>query len=171
MAQQKFKVKIPKEYNPSERLALATEIIDHIIERTKSGKDKRDKDFKGEYSDSYAKSLEFKLGRKSKENINLTLSGEMLNALTLLNHSSGELTIGIPKDDEVNNAKAEGNIKGTYGQKKPIKGKKRDFMGISKTALDDITEKYPTEKGRSTNSDLLKLLAASELADSFLGDE
>jgi len=87
----------------------------------------------------------------------------MLGALTLLNHKSGSITIGYTKDDEFNNAKAEGNIKGTYGQKKPIKGKKRDFLGISNSELKEITDKYPTSKG-DKNTDLLNTLLANEAA-------
>lgn len=173
MAQQKVKIAIPKDYNPKERVALAVEIIDQIIERSKSGKDKKGKNFAG-YSDGYTSSFDFKLAGKSKK-VDLTLSGEMLNGMTLLGHSSGSLTIGYEKDDDLNNAKAEGNIKGTYGQKKPIKGKARDFLGISNSELKEITEKYPTSKGSSTNEDLLKSLlateAASGIADNFLNIE
>lgn len=179
MAQQKFKVKVSKKYNPSERVALSAEIIDEIIKRTQDGKDKKGNAFSGkasEYSESYKNSLEFKVAGKNKNaKPNLTLSGEMLNALTLLSHKPGEITIGIPKDDEFNNAKAEGNIKGTYGQSKPIRGKKRDFMGISRSDLKTITEKYPTSKGRETNLDLLQTLLATEasrqIAEQFLDIE
>ncbi len=174
MAQQKFKVKVSKKYNPAERVALGTEIIDFIIDRSKAGKDKKGNDFPA-YTSDYAKSFDFKLAGKNKDKVNLTLSGEMLNALTVLSHTPGEITIGIPKDDDFNNAKAEGNIKGTYGQKKPIKGKKRDFMGISRSDLKDITGKYPTKKGSSTNNELLQTLLATEasreIADQFLNVE
>jgi hypothetical protein len=173
MAQQKFKVKVSKKYNPSERVALGVEIIDHIIERSKSGKDKKNRDMPA-YSKEYKESFDFKLAGKSKK-VNLTLSGEMLNALTVLDNKAGEITIGIPKDDTFNNAKAEGNIKGTYGQKKAIAGKKRDFMGISRSDLKDITGKYPTKKGRENNTDLLKTLLATEasrqIAEQFLDVE
>lgn len=172
MAQQKFKVKISKKYNPQERVAIGVEIIDHIIERSKAGKDKKNNDLPS-YSKGYVDSFDFKLAGKSKKP-NLELSGEMLNSLTVLNHKSGEITVGIPRDDDFNNAKAEGNIKGTYGQKKPIKGKKRDFMGISRSDLGKITEKYPTKKG-DTNLSLVKTLLATEasreIADQFLNVE
>ena len=173
MAQQKVKIKIPKTYSPDERVALSVEIIDQIIDRTKSGKDKKGKDFPG-YSKGYVDSFDFKLAGKSKSKVDLSLSNEMLNSITLLNHKSGEITIGYEKGDDLNNAKAEGNIKGTYGQKKPIPGKKRDFLGISKTELKEITDKYPTKKG-SKNTELLQTLlateAASNIADNFLNIE
>ena len=173
MAQQKFKVTISKDYNPSERVALGVEIIEAIIERSQKGRDKDGKKFP-KYSKSYESSFDFKLaGKKKGQTPNLTLSGEMLNALEVLSHRSGEITIGIPKDDEFNNAKAEGNIKGTYGGKPT--GKVRDFMGIKDSDLDKITNRFPTEAGRSSNNDLLKTLlateAAREIADNFLDIE
>jgi len=163
MAQQKIKIKIPKEYNPAERVALSIEIIDQILERTSRGKDKDGNDF-AEYSKGYKSSFDFKLAGKGKKP-NLKLSGEMLNALTLLNHSSGSVTIGYEKGDSFNNDKAEGNIKGTYGKKKADPSKERDFLGVSSSELKDIIEKYPTEKGDSTNSLLLKSLLASKAAE------
>lgn len=173
MAQQKFKVKIPKGYSPQERVALGLEIIDHIIDRSKAGKDKKDNPFP-KYSEGYTKSFDFKLAGKNKNKVDLTLSGEMLNSLEILNHNSGEITIGIPRGDELNNAKAEGNIKGTYGSKKANPSKARDFMGISKDGLQGILDKYPTEK-KGKNLDLLQTLLASEasreVADQFFGVE
>ena len=173
MAQQKVKIKIPKNYNAQERVALAIEVIDQIQERTSKGKDKKGENFTG-YSKGYTGSFDFKLAGKGKK-VNLELSGEMMSALTLLNHASGSITVGYSKDDEFNNAKAEGNIKGTYGQKKAIPGKKRDFLGISKDELKEITDKYPTEKGKFTNNSLLQTLiateAASGIAENFLNIE
>ena len=92
MAQQKIKIKIPKNYNPQERVALAIEIIEQIQDRTSKGKDKNGDDFAA-YSKAYTKSFDFKLAGKSKK-VNLELSGEMLNALTLLNHKAGSITVG-----------------------------------------------------------------------------
>jgi len=175
MAQQKVKITIPKGYSPQEREALSLEIIDQIVERTKSGKDKNNKNFTG-YSEGYKDSFDFKLSGKSKGKVNLSLSGEMLGALTLLNHSSGSVTIGYTKDDGFNNDKAEGNIKGTYGKKKPIPGKARDFLGISSSELKNITDKYPTKKkGEGKNLDLLSVLlaerASSDLVDNLVSVE
>lgn len=172
MAQQKFKVKISPKYDPVEREALGLAIIDHILERTEKGKDKNNKDFAG-YSKGYVDSFDFKLSGKSKK-VNLELSGEMMGAIEVLSQKKGEITIGIPADDSFNNSKAEGNIKGTYGNKKPIPGKARDFMGISKSSLKDITKKYPTKK-KGYNLSLVKTLLATEasreIADQFLDVE
>jgi hypothetical protein len=176
MAQQKFTASISTKYSEEERVAIGIEIIDIIISRAEAGKGKDGKDFSGEagkYSKSYLKSFNFKLAGKGKK-VNLKLSGEMINSLTVLDTADGEITIGIPKDDKLNNDKAEGNILGTYGQAKPIAGKARDFMGIDAKALKEITDKYPTKKNE-LNPDLIALLGADkasrELADSFFDIE
>ena len=131
--QQKFTVKVSNKYDEQTRVAIGLEIIDLILERTGKGLDKNNKAFAG-YSKSYTSSFDFKLAGKNKNKVNLNLSGEMLNAITLLDQKKGEITIGIPKDDDFNNSKAQGNIEGTYGGA-PKRGKKRDFMGISRCDL------------------------------------
>lgn len=178
--QQKFTVKVSKKMSDEVKQALGLEVIDHIIDRTVNKRqDKNNKEFKGSYSDSYADSFEFKLAGKSKDKINLSLTSEMLNALEVLDTSKdGEITIGIPASDDFNNAKAEGNIKGTYGQDKPIRGKKRDFMGIHSSDLNAIKALYPvkTKEEREESERLAGLLLFAELAgeglaESLLGDD
>lgn len=168
MPQQKTIIKIPSTYKPSERLAIGAEIIDYIIDRTKSGKDKNNKPFPG-YSKEYVKSLEFKIAGKSKGNVNLTLSGEMLESMKVLNHRSGEIIIGFDKDDE-NNGKAEGNIKGTYGSTTPKPGKKRDFLGIDKDDLKDkILSQFP-EKDKEARRDRVERFIESEDQSKFISE-
>lgn len=139
---QKVNIAIPDEFGPLEREAIATEILDFIRERTQSKNlDKNNKPF-ANYSDSYAKSLDFKIAGKRRGDVNLTLSGDMLGALDLLDHKRGRVTIGFDKDS-AENAKADGNIRGTYGHSKSI-GPKRDFLGISASDLRAIVDKYKT---------------------------
>lgn len=168
MAQQKFTIKISKKYGVQERIAIGLDAIEQIIDRTQSGKDKKGKDFPG-YSKEYTKSFDFKLAGKNKNKVDLTLSSEMLNALTILNHKPGQITIGYTKDDKFNNDKAEGNIKGTYGQKKPISGKKRDFLGISGDEKKEITSRYPTKKTEKDSESILKTLLATEASRDIAG--
>ena len=170
--QQKYTVKVSKKYGEAERLAIGLEVIDLIIERTAKGEDKTNTKFSG-YSDAYKNSFDFKLSGKGST-VNLNLSGEMLGAIEVLDvKGNGEIVIGIPKSDSENNAKAEGNIKGTYGQKKPIKGKARDFMGISRKDLKVIKDKYPikTQAERDqTRFDALDLVLASEIATGLVDE-
>lgn len=138
----KTKIKIPKHLKPDEREALALEILEQIVERTKNGKDK-DGDRFPSYSKSYKNSLNFKIGGKSSK-VDLTLSGDMLADMQLLSHKSGELVIGFENGTE-SNAKAEGNIRGTYGQKTPRSDRARDFLGIDDKSLSRILADYPAD--------------------------
>lgn len=142
MAWQRIRVDIPDDYGPLERKAIAQEIIDTIVERTLSGKDKDGEKFAG-YSDAYKKSFEFRVSGKSKSNVNLRLSGEMLTALKLISDKKGSLLIGYDNKTE-ENSKAEGNRLGTYGQSRPIPGKSRDFLGID-NEINDILSKFPID--------------------------
>jgi len=168
--QQKFTVKVSKKYDKETRIAIGLEIIDSILARTAKGKDKKNKDFAG-YSKSYTSSFDFKLAGKGKKP-NLNLSGEMMNSVTLLETDEGEITIGIPDDDEFNNSKAEGNIKGTYGGA-PKRGKKRDFMGIPRGDLNAIKSQFSikTKKDReSTSNKVFKALLANEASQEIAGN-
>jgi hypothetical protein len=135
---QKIDIDIPEEFTPKQRKRLADLIIDHIIDRTESGLDKRGKRFPG-YSEAYVKSLDFKIAGKSKGSVDLTLSGDMLASLQLLEQKPGRLRIGFEKGSE-ENARADGNIRGTYGASSPRKGKARDFLGITDRELDKLVD-------------------------------
>jgi len=137
--QQYFEISIPKRLRPDQRLELADLIIERIVDRTQNEHvDRYGKDFPG-YSKEYVKSLDFNNAGKSPGSVDLQLSGDMLAAIELLRHQPGKLKIGFQKGTE-ENAKAEGNILGTYGQKSPIRGKKRNFLGLTRAELDDILE-------------------------------
>jgi hypothetical protein len=139
-----FEVKVPKSMTDLERLALSREIIDYIVERTKSGKDASGGRFPV-YTSEYIKSLNFKNAGKEEGSIDLTLSGDMLTAMRLVESKTGKLVIGYTKDDEVA-GRVEGNVLGTYGKKKPIEGKARDFLGFEgRTEVEElrrIVERY-----------------------------
>jgi len=173
MAQQKAVIRIPKEYGPMERRAISNKIIDLVVRRTQSGKDINNKPFPGytgknkkagKYSAAYTKSLDFKTGGKSKTKINLTLSEEMLNAIEPLSQRSGSVTIGIPGDDKRNNGKAEGNQKGTYGNKRPVT-KGRKFIGISQNDLNKILKDFPIKDKETSLEKAARLIAIRKAAE------
>lgn len=142
MAQQKKVINIDKSIKPAQRKAIAQDIIEFIINRTQKGFDKNGKQFKG-YKSSYIESAAFKQAGKTRL-VDLTLSGEMMNSLELLNQRSGSITIGYDKNKKELNGKVEGNRKGTYGNKLPVQ-KPRDFLGLSNTALKRITRDFKRE--------------------------
>lgn len=140
---QRAKIEIPKRFGPVERQAIATEVLDFIRTRSQEkGLDKNNRKFAG-YSEAYQKSLDFKIAGKSKK-VDLTLSGDMLGALDLISHKSGQLMIGFQNGTQ-ENARADGNIRGTYGRGDG-NGPSRDFLGITKGDLNKIISKYPKER-------------------------
>lgn len=140
---QKFDIDL-KGYTPLEREAIAIEVINKIVKRTQSGVDKEGNSFPG-YTKEYEKQ---KKKITSAGTVNLTLTEDMLDSLQILKNSSGKVTIGYEKGS-VENAKADGNIRGTYGQNRANSSKARDFLGISESELSTILKKYPKQSERS----------------------
>lgn len=165
--QQKIKIPIPKVYNLIERKAIGEEILRFIRNRTNKGLDKNNNKFP-KYSKSYTKSLDFKIAGKSAGNVNLKLSGDMMADLQVLNTKKGEVTIGFRKSDKVTNGKAEGNIKGTYGNPTPIDGGKykRDFLGITDSDLSKkVLKKFPKENEKRRLSAVITYLIAKQSSE------
>jgi hypothetical protein len=136
---QKFRVSVPSTLSTSERVAVSREVIEFVQTRSENGFDKNDNKFVA-YSKEYIKSLDFKVAGKSPGEVNLTLSGEMLIALDLLSHKRGSLLIGYENGSD-ENARADGNVRGTYGKSSGNKRKARDFMGIDQDTIDKIVNK------------------------------
>jgi phage gpG-like protein len=121
------------------REALGREVAEFIRKRSEGGRDKNGKKFV-KYTKEYTQSLDFKNAGKSKNKVDLTLSGDMLIALDLLSHRRGSILIGYENGSE-ENAKADGNVTGSYGQPKANPSKARDFMGIKDKDLDKLIDK------------------------------
>lgn len=122
--------------NPDQKDEVSDLIIERIVNRTDKGRDKNNQRFE-KYSKSYKDSLDFKVAGKKGKPVNLQLSGDMLAALEVLDKTSRSVTIGFENGSE-ENAKADGNIRGTYGKPSPDPKKARDFLGITDTELSDI---------------------------------
>jgi hypothetical protein len=163
---QRVRIKIPKEYGPAERKAIAIEVLDFIRQRTKKkSEDKDGNKFQG-YSSEYKKSLDFKNAGKSSK-VNLTLSGEMLAEMDLISHKNGSLLLGFDRFDQDLNGKVEGNRLGTYGNKKKVT-KGRDFLGIQNKDLKKVLKKFPTTGNNVAKKaeEILKAAAAAgEIVD------
>lgn len=137
---QKFVVDLSG-YSPAEREAIAGDIIRQIQKRTKQGVDKDGQKFPS-YTSGYKKSRDFKIAGKTSK-VDLVLSGDMLDSIELLKNAP-KAVIGFERGSN-ENGKADGNIRGTYGQDTPIEGGKyaRDFLGLSESELKSILRKYP----------------------------
>lgn len=147
---QRTVIPISKKLSLDEAEALALDVVESIRQRTESenlgvrfGKEGLVNSYVSfpKYSKEYIASLDFKNSGKSASSVDLTLSGEMLAALDVLKVQKGKITIGFEKGSD-ENAKADGNIRGTYGTNKPDKKKARNFLGISKADLRALEREY-----------------------------
>lgn len=156
----RVKIKLPKTIKPKERIALADVLLTHIVTRTLNGEDKNNKKFKN-YTEKYADAKGV-----DASDVDLTLDGEMLEALELVSHKSGEITIGYsdPSDDLA--GKVEGNRSGFYGNSK--KKKARDFLGITQADLNLILDAYQDD-GEPVSDEELDAFAR-ELAEETLDE-
>jgi len=153
-------ITISENYSELERKSIAKDIIEHLRKRTKSGKGEGLKPWPGsagKYSKSYKESLDFKL-KASKSPVNLTLSGDMLTAIEVLQNRKSKIQVGIPFGAS-EWGRAKGNILGSYGGN-PNPSKARPFLKLSKKEIDNILSKYPLQKKkREKNLKRLEKLA------------
>jgi hypothetical protein len=132
------KIKLPKSIKPKDRVQIAEVIINHIISRSAAGLDRNNKKFP-KYSKDYADSKGVGVN-----DVDLILSGEMLEELELVNHTSGSITIGYRDPSDELAGKVEGNRIGSYGGE-PNKKKARDFLGIDADELEILISSYENE--------------------------
>jgi hypothetical protein len=156
----RVKIKLPKTIKPRERVAIAEVLLTHIVTRTLNGEDKNNKKFKN-YTEKYAD-----LKGVDVSDVDLTLDGEMLEALELVSHKSGEITIGYKDPSEELAGKVEGNRSGFYGNSK--KKKARDFLGITQSDLSLLLGAYEDADEPVSDEDLEAF--ARELAEETLAD-
>jgi hypothetical protein len=111
--------------NESFKRAFGFNIIDKIVERTQNKNiDKNNKNFKA-YSKSYIKSDVFDIYGKSRSDINMTLTGDMLSSMDVESVSATAINIYFP--DKENNDKAHGHINGIKTKTGKVV---RDFFGL-----------------------------------------
>ena len=156
VVQQTFRVS--NKLNSSQREVAAGLIIQEIFDRTQRGVDKNGKPFKS-YTEQYVNSLDFKNTGKSRGDVNLTLTGDMLGGLQLISHSPGLITIGYPETSSFTANKAEGNITGSYG-KTPNRDNARDFLGLPKTVLERISKRVLADSSVDNERASTELLGA-----------
>ena len=134
MSEQVVTIDIDPRYTVEERRAIGDEIVDVIVKRTLSGKDKNDSTFK-KYSKEYENSLDFKIaGKRKGMTPNLKMTGEMLAELDVVDTSApGQIKIGYKASaGQELLGKVEGNRE------------TRDFLGISPSLLDSkVLSHYP----------------------------
>lgn len=139
----RVRINIPRELGPAERERIGIELRNRMQERAEEGmgvdaSGKRSKAFP-EYSAKY-KDYKASTGR-STANVNLLFDGDMLAAMNLISHKPGSVLIGFENGTE-ENAKAEGNIIGSYGKKSGNPAKARNFLGLPVKEIKRIIKEY-----------------------------
>lgn len=115
-------------------------VIDKIRKRTQEdNENKNGTNFKP-YSDEYIESTDFKAFGKSKSDVNLTASGDMLGLMDIINFDGRILEIGWSDPDQA--AKAHGHITGKNGE---VPKMKRDFFGIQVQELEQIASEFEVQ--------------------------
>jgi hypothetical protein len=122
-------------YTQTERNQIARAIINFIIERTKKGKGIGGVPFinaQGQtgYTKNYQKTVEFKIAGKNKKPINLSLSGDMLDSIEVIDvNTIGRIVIGFTSEFE--------NDKSVFMEEKGYK-----FLGLSTQELNSIVQEF-----------------------------
>ena len=149
--------------DPSLINSIGQDIIDYMVQRTEAGKAiGGNKDLKKPYSIAYIKSAEFKAFGKKPNEVNMTLTGDMLGAIDLTNTDSDKLKIEIVEDLQVKKS-----FNHNTGDTVP----KRDFFGITASELDDILAKHSDEIDNiknelvNTKQSILESITQSKLID------
>jgi len=144
--QKKKRINIPDNFDATARELIGQKIVDRVLERTAEGLDINGNKFKS-YSDGYANSLEFKIAGKSKNDVNLRLTGDTLDSLSVLEHGPGYILVGY------NEGTAE-NDKAFWSEAQD-KEVKRNFLGVSPNELELIIAEVQSSQPR-TLSGLVK---------------
>ncbi len=158
----KIKIDLPG-YSAAQIEAIGLEVINTIIKRAKAGEKPGGGSFPG-YSKEYKGSLDYKNAGKSSK-VNLTLSGDMLDSIVIKKNTGKAVEIGFSDSDQ--EAKAEGNHIGSYGQDSGSRAKARPFFEVTKDELKSILKKYPqgTKKAeKRAESVLIKNEASDRLS-------
>lgn len=137
--------------------AFAQALIDRMVERTQEGRDVNGKLFP-KYSNSYAQSLAFKVFGKSKGNVNMTLTGDMLASIEP-DIDQGKIKLSVTGSDNI--LKAFAHMTGYKGHP-VLEGKpKREFFGVSDADLEKIKRKFIpdlSKEARKNDDEIVKKL-------------
>lgn len=153
--QKKKRIIIPKDFDSASRKLLAKNVIDFIKERTDKSVDVDGKKFHP-YSKSYVESDNFQIAGKSKGDVNLRLTNEMMESIELLEDGPGYITIGFEEGTDANN-KAVWNERSDNGPS-------RKFVGINDKDLEKVIASTRLDTGLTTEIDK----AATSITDTIL---
>jgi len=119
--------------DPSLQQSIGQALLDKILDRTDDGKFLKQSKGAGSYSDEYADTEEFRAFGKSKSDVNLKQTGDMMGQLGFQILSKNK--IRFQWEDSLQAAKAHGHITGNVG-------KTRDFLGFTRDELDEVKRDF-----------------------------
>lgn len=149
-------------------MAIGQKIIDYMEERVDDGLGYGRAKLKSPYSDAYSDSLNFKAAGKSKTDVNMKLSGDMMASIDILDVNGSKITIGIDDPDQA--PKAFNHQTGDTVPRRP-------FFGVTKAELkeyvlnefkDEIKAKRTTSA--EEQSRLISAIRGIRTLAEFLGD-
>lgn len=143
------------------RLAIAQKIIDHIKERTESGKTVSGGSF-APYSKEYKNTTIYSL-LKSGNTPDLTLTGNMLASMDVLGEGPNTVRIGF--GDELERLKAFNHNTGDTVPKRPFFGVSKDEA--KRVVLDEFGEEIDRLKGKSSGLTIADLMEQGKLLGAY----
>lgn len=142
--------------------AFAQALIDKIVARTTLGRDVSGKIFP-KYSKSYSESLAFKVFGKSRGDVNMTLTGDMLASIEP-EIEQGKLKIQVTGSDNI--LKAFAHMTGYRGHPFLAGKPKREFFGISEKELAEVKKNFlPDLSQESKKNDEIIINKLRKLVD------
>lgn len=118
---------------------IAQATIDFVKDRAQSGFGLGGQKLKSPYSDAYANSLEFQAAGKSKDQVNMTLTGDMLGLLDVLEQTGSIFKYGLPE------SQAPKGYNHQVGDTVP----KRPWFGVEKKEfIDNVLVKFDEDINR-----------------------
>jgi signal peptidase I len=147
---------------------IAQGVIDYMVTRAGEGRGIDRVKLRTPYSERYAQSLPFKAAGKSKNKVNMRLSGDMLRALDILEEDGPTVVIGI--DDEVEAIKAYGHQTGFEGHPTiPQDVYRRPFFGVTKNEFQKfVLPKFKDDIDASAGSRTMSSLEEQNKAIEFI---
>jgi hypothetical protein len=116
-------------YDFEERRLIARASVDYIVERTRDGRGIGG-DKLGKYSKNYIRTTDFGIAKSGETDVNLTLTGDMLDSLQVLDVTiAGRIVIGYTEGNESDKAK--------WMQEKGY-----DFLGLEQDEIESILSNF-----------------------------
>jgi hypothetical protein len=115
---------------------IGQDVIEFIQKRSLDGQGIGGKKLKSPYSKAYTKTTEFEVAGKAPTDVNMRLTGEMIDSIEVLDFDGSVLTVGIEGDQA---PKAHGHMTGKNGE---VPAMQREFFGLTENELEKILDNY-----------------------------